>query len=66
MSSPYVNILTIVVDIVTAYFLNPLFRYSKHYVDDDEVRTGLKEVIKRLEPDVEKQVKAINEVYILQ
>ena len=50
--------------IVTAYFLNPVCQYSRHFSDHPEVRKGLKEVIKRLEPDLDIQAQAINEVSI--
>ncbi|RVW85526.1 hypothetical protein CK203_044098 [Vitis vinifera] len=45
-----------------AYFLNPMFQYSKHFSNHPEIKVGLKEVIKRLEPDLDRQAKAINEV----
>ena len=44
------------------YFLNPVFQYSSNFSNHPEIRAGLKEVIKRLEPDVQKQALAINEV----
>jgi len=37
----------------------PIF---KNFSTHPEVRAGLKEVIKRLEPDLNKQARAINEV----
>ncbi|RVX12125.1 hypothetical protein CK203_010766 [Vitis vinifera] len=46
----------------TAYFLNPMFQYSKHFSNHPEIKVELKEVIKRLEPDLDRQTKAINEV----
>ncbi|RVW76001.1 hypothetical protein CK203_052802 [Vitis vinifera] len=45
-----------------AYFLNPMFQYSKHFSNHPEIKVGLKEVIKRLEPDLDRQAKAINEM----
>ncbi|RVW25997.1 hypothetical protein CK203_116828 [Vitis vinifera] len=45
-----------------AYFLNPMFQYSKHFSNHPEIKVGLKEVIKRLEPDLDRQAKVINEV----
>ncbi|RVW99434.1 hypothetical protein CK203_038411 [Vitis vinifera] len=47
---------------VTTYFFNPMFQYSKHFSNHPEIKVGLKEVIKRLEPDLDKPAKAINEV----
>ncbi|MGV7989185.1 hypothetical protein PJP10_32960, partial [Mycobacterium kansasii] len=35
------------------YYLNPRYRYAQSFVEDDEVRVGLKNVIKRLEPDLD-------------
>ncbi|KAL6348183.1 hypothetical protein AAG906_002808 [Vitis piasezkii] len=43
-------------------FLNPMFQYSKHFANHPEIKVGLKEVIKRLEPNLDRQAKAINEV----
>ena len=40
-------------------------QYSKNFSTHSEVRNGLKEVIKRLEPDLNKQTRAINEVIII-
>ena len=40
----------------------PIFKKLSTHL---EVRNGLKEVIKRLEPDLNKQVRAINEVIII-
>ncbi|RVW13546.1 hypothetical protein CK203_101438 [Vitis vinifera] len=40
-----------------AYFLNPMFQYSKHFSNHPEIKVGLKEVIKRLEPDLDRQAK---------
>ncbi|RVW83578.1 hypothetical protein CK203_039301 [Vitis vinifera] len=45
-----------------AYFLNPMFQYSKHFSNHPEIKVGLKEVIKILEPDLDRQAKSINEV----
>ena len=47
---------------MSAYFLNPMFQYSKQFSNHPEVKLGLKEVIKRLEPDLDKQAKTMNEV----
>ena len=47
---------------MTAYFLNPKFQYSKHFSNHPEIKIGLKEVIKRLELDLDRQAKTINEV----
>ena len=47
---------------IAAYFLNPMFQYESNISNDEEVRTGIKEAIKRLEPDLEKQVQAMNEI----
>ena len=47
---------------MTTYFLNPMFQYSKHFFNHPKIKIGLKEVIKRLEPDLDRQEKAINEV----
>ena len=47
----------------SAYFLNPALQYSGTCeFNTSEVRRGLKEVIKRLEPNLEVQAKAMNEV----
>ena len=46
-----------------AYFLNPNLQYSNTCAyNSEKVRKGLKNVIKRLEPDINVQVNAINEV----
>ena len=46
------------------YFLNLVFQYSGTCeFNTSEVRRGLKEVIKRLEPNLEVQAKAMNEVH---
>ena len=47
---------------MVAYFLNPMFQYSKYFSNHLEIKIGLKEVIKRLEPNLDRQAKAINEV----
>ncbi|XP_051143923.1 uncharacterized protein LOC127260255 [Andrographis paniculata] len=48
-----------------AYFLNPGLQYSGTCeFDSSEVRKGVKEVIKRLEPDLDIQVKDMNEINI--
>ena len=47
---------------MSAYFLNPMFQYSKHFSNHLEIKIGLNEVIKRLEPDLDRQAKAINDV----
>ena len=47
---------------MSAYFLNPIFQYSKQFSHHPEVKIGLKKVIKRLEPDLDRQEKAMNEV----
>ncbi|RVW84813.1 hypothetical protein CK203_048616 [Vitis vinifera] len=39
-----------------------VFQYSKHFSNHPKIKVGLKEVIKRLEPDLDRQAKAINEV----
>ncbi|CAK9181471.1 unnamed protein product, partial [Ilex paraguariensis] len=36
--------------------------YSNQFSNHPEVRSGLKEVIKRLEPDLNKQARAMNEI----
>ena len=46
-------------------FLNPALQYSEKISTHPEVRNGLKEVIKRLELDLNKQSRAINEVIII-
>ena len=46
------------------YYLNPRYRYAQSFVMDDEIRIGLKNVIKRLEPDLDVQIKALNELDI--
>ncbi|KAL6332468.1 hypothetical protein AAG906_008496 [Vitis piasezkii] len=38
-----------------------MFQYSKHFSNHPEIKVGLKEVIKILEPDLDRQAKAINE-----
>ncbi|XP_073023708.1 uncharacterized protein [Primulina eburnea] len=45
-----------------AYFLNPLLQYSGTCVYTDEVKRGLKVVIKRLEPDLSAQASAMSEI----
>lgn len=45
--------------------MNPSLQYSGTCVYTDEVRKGLKAVIKRLEPNLEAQAQTINEVYYL-
>ena len=47
---------------MSAYFLSPMFKYSKQFSHHPEVKIGLKEVIKILEPDLDRQAKAMNEV----
>ena len=47
---------------MATYFLNPMFQYSKYFSNHPKIKIGLKEVIKILEPDLDKQAKAINEV----
>ena len=47
---------------MATYFLNPMFKYSKHFSNHPEIKIGLKEVIKILEPDMDRQAKTINEV----
>ncbi|XP_055962310.1 uncharacterized protein LOC130015689 [Mercurialis annua] len=45
------------------YFFNPQFQYGKHDISNDkEVFAGTKNVIKRLEPTLDNQVKALNQV----
>ncbi|RVX03800.1 hypothetical protein CK203_022941 [Vitis vinifera] len=39
-----------------------MFQYSKYFSKHPKIKIGLKEVIKRLEPDLDRQSKAINEV----
>ncbi|RVW72715.1 hypothetical protein CK203_056747 [Vitis vinifera] len=46
----------------TAYFLNPMFNIQSISPTIPEIKVGLKEVIKRLEPDLDRQAKTINEV----
>ena len=48
--------------LMTAYFLNPMFQYSKQFSHHPEIKIGLKEVIKGLELDLDRQTKALNEV----
>ncbi|KAJ8424740.1 hypothetical protein Cgig2_027773 [Carnegiea gigantea] len=47
------------------YFFNPqyMFRQSQDW-EDREVRTGVQNVIMRLEPDVDKQIKAMRQVFL--
>ena len=47
---------------MSAYFLNPMFQYSKQFSHHLEIKLELKEVIKRLEPDLDRQAKAMNKV----
>ena len=47
---------------MSTYFLNSMFQYSKHFSNHSEIKIELKEVIKILEPDLDRQAKAINEV----
>ena len=47
---------------MVAYFLNPMFHYSKYFSNHTKIKIRLKEVIKILELDVDRQAKAINEV----
>ena len=47
---------------MSAYFLNPMFQYSKQFSHHPEVKIVLKEVIKILEPDLDRREKTINEV----
>ncbi|CDP17463.1 unnamed protein product [Coffea canephora] len=47
-----------------AYFLNPILQYSGTCEFNlDEVRRGLKNVIAKLEPNLDAQVDSINEVF---
>ncbi|KAL5997080.1 hypothetical protein ACLOJK_008008 [Asimina triloba] len=39
-------------------------KYANTYEEADEIRVGLKNVIKRLEPDIDRQINAINEIQI--
>ena len=48
--------------LMSAFFLNPMFQYSKQFSHHSEIKIGLKEVIKRLELDLDKQAKSLNEV----
>ena len=48
--------------LMSAYFLNPMLQYSKQFSHHTEVKIGLKEVIKRMKPDLDRQAKAMNEV----
>ena len=43
-------------------FLNLALQYSKNFSAHPEMRAELKEVIKRLEPDLNKQARVIDEV----
>ncbi|XP_075515561.1 uncharacterized protein LOC142550208 [Primulina tabacum] len=45
-----------------AYFLHPMLQYSGTCVFTDEVKRGLKVVVKRLEPDLNAQASKISEV----
>ena len=47
---------------MSAYFLNPMFQYSKKFSNHLKFKLGLKKDIKRLELDLDKQAKAMNEV----
>ena len=47
---------------MAAYFLNPMFQYSKYFSNHLEIKIGLKDVINILEPDLDRQAKSINEV----
>ena len=47
---------------MSSYFLNLMFQYSKQFSHHLEIKIGLKEVIKRLQLDLDRQVKALNEV----
>ena len=44
------------------YFLNPMFQYSKYFSNHSKIKIGLKEVIKRLESNLDRQTKDINKV----
>ena len=39
-----------------------MFQYSKYFLNHPEIKIGLKEVIKILEPNLDRQAKVINEV----
>ena len=47
---------------MSTYFLNPMLQYSKQFSHHPEDKIGLKEVIKILELDLDRQAKAMNEV----
>ena len=47
---------------MTTYFLNPMFQYSKYFSNHPKIKIGLKEVIKTLEPDLDRQTKDVKEV----
>ena len=47
--------------LMTTYFLNPMFQYSKQFSTHLEIKIGLNEVIKRLDSDFDRQAKARNE-----
>ena len=47
------------------YYLNPQFQYSRDISEDndyDEVFRGARAVIQRLEPNMDNQIRAINQV----
>ena len=48
--------------LMTTYFLNPMFQYSKSFSHHPKIKIELKEVIKRLELDFDRQTKSLNEV----
>ena len=48
--------------LITTYFLNQMFQYSKQFSHHLEIKIGLKEVIKKLEPDLDMHAKALNDV----
>ena len=47
---------------MATYFLNPMFQYLKHFSNHPEIKIRLKEVIKKLEPNLDRQAKTSNEI----
>ena len=61
LKAKYYKLIIFFLLLLSAYFLNP-FQYSKQFSHHPEVKIGLNEVIKRLELDLDRQGKAMNEV----
>ena len=47
--------------LMSTYYLNPMFQYSKQFSHHPEIKIGLKGVIKILELDLDRQAKALKE-----